>query len=205
MHQDSVNSAVGYEYLCAHLASYGYVAATIDAGFLNGGGMGENAARAILQLEHLRQFWTWATTPGHPLYFRINWWSVMIAGHSRGGEGAALASVINPLKSVDLGSGTMVPLDGTGPKPLGPYNFYIRSVFALAPTDGQFPLPSGPVVVPTNYFLLQGSLDVDLRYFPGYMTFDRTNGPNLAAPAHSASRLQGVDVDPQRMSLLFQR
>ncbi len=29
---------------------------------------------------------------------------------------------------------------------------------------------------------MQGSMDVDLRYFPGYMTYDRTHAPDLAAP-----------------------
>ncbi len=62
-YQDFVNSSAGYAYLCAHLASYGYVAASIDAGGFNGGGTGENLARAILQLEHLRQFRTWDSTP----------------------------------------------------------------------------------------------------------------------------------------------
>ena len=49
----------GYLYLCQLFASHGIIAATIDANFLNGFNFGENDARAIVHLEHLKQFRAW--------------------------------------------------------------------------------------------------------------------------------------------------
>ena len=57
-HQPVENSSPGYLYLCRLLASHGIIAATIDVNFLNGGNFGENDGRAIVHLEHLKQFRT---------------------------------------------------------------------------------------------------------------------------------------------------
>src|SRR5215468_10995957 len=60
-HSPLENSTPGYLYLCQLFASNGVIAATIDANFLNGFNFGENDGRAIVHLEHLKQFRTWTT------------------------------------------------------------------------------------------------------------------------------------------------
>lgn len=171
-HDPVVDSAPGYAYLCEHLASHGILALSIDASFLNGSIRGENDARAILQLEHLRQLATWNARPDHPLHGRVDLERVVVAGHSRGGEAAAHASVFNTLRRLRPDSWSPpLPLDGTAG--LGPYGFGIRGVLALAPTDGQYQLPEGPTVVNTHYLLLHGSRDNDVFSFDGQLTYDR--------------------------------
>jgi hypothetical protein len=59
-HDAAENSTPGYVYLCELLASHGIVAASIDSNFLNGRNRGENDGRAIVILEHVRQFVSWA-------------------------------------------------------------------------------------------------------------------------------------------------
>ena len=58
-HDPLENSTPGYLYLCELLASHGIIAATIDVNFLNGFNFGENDGRAIVHLEHVKQFRTW--------------------------------------------------------------------------------------------------------------------------------------------------
>src|ERR1700737_4771897 len=89
-HNPFENSTPGYLYLCSLLASHGIIAATIDANFLNGGNFGENDARAIVHLEHLKQFRTWNNTATHPLHGKVDMNRILIVGHSRGGEGSGM-------------------------------------------------------------------------------------------------------------------
>ncbi len=124
-HDPLSNSTPGYLYLCSLLASQGIVAATIDVNFLNGGNFGENDARGIVHLEHVKQFRTWNSTATHPLHGKIDLNRILIVGHSRGGEGVGHASFFNPLPAIkpDIFSPT-VPLDGSAG--LGPYRFALR-------------------------------------------------------------------------------
>jgi hypothetical protein len=71
-HNPFENSTPGYLYLCQLLASHGIIAATIDVNFLNGFNFGENDGRAIVHLEHLKQFRTWNNTASHPLHGKID-------------------------------------------------------------------------------------------------------------------------------------
>jgi hypothetical protein len=57
-HQPLENSTPGYLYLCQLLASHGVIGATIVVNFLNGPNFGENDARGIVNLEHVKQFRT---------------------------------------------------------------------------------------------------------------------------------------------------
>ena len=82
------NSTPGYLYLCQLLASHGIIAATIDVNFLNGGNFGENDARGIVHLEHLKQFRTWNSTAGHRLQAK----SISIESRSSATRAAAKAS-----------------------------------------------------------------------------------------------------------------
>jgi hypothetical protein len=190
-HDPLSNSTPGYLYLCSLLASQGIVAATIDVNFLNGGNFGENDARGIVHLEHVKQFRTWNSTATHPLHGKIELNRILIVGHSRGGEGVGHASFFNPLPAIkpDIFSPT-VPLDGSAG--LGPYRFALRCIAAIAPTDRQYTPITGPTVVPDRYFLIHGSRDGDVSTFEGYNTFNRAHAVDLANPTVSDGKLKAL-------------
>lgn len=81
-HDAAENSTPGYLYLCELLASHGIIAATIDVNFLNGINLGENDGRAIVHLEHIKQFQIWNEQVGHPLAGKVDLSRIMIIGHS---------------------------------------------------------------------------------------------------------------------------
>ena len=184
-HSASENSTSGYVYLLELLASHGIIAASIDCNFLNGSVRGENDARAIVHLEHIRQFQIWNTQIGHPLHEKADLSRIMIIGHSRGGEGVGHASLFNSITSVqpDLG-GPSVALDGSAG--LGPYGFPLLAVAAIAPTDSQYTPVSGATKVKDNYFVIHGSRDGDVWPFNGYRTYDRAHPINLSNPTQDA-------------------
>ncbi len=190
-HNPLENSTPGYLYLCSLLASHGIIAATIDANFLNGGNFGENDARAIVHLEHLKQFRTWNNTATHPLHGKVDMNRILIVGHSRGGEGVGHASSFNPLASIkpDIFS-PVVPLDGSAG--LGPYRFALTAVAAIAPTDRQYIPLTGPTVVPDRYFLIHGSRDGDVSTFEGYNTYNRAHAVDQANPTVSDGKLKAL-------------
>jgi hypothetical protein len=190
-HDPLENSTPGYLYLCELLASHGIVAATIDANFLNGFNFGENDGRAIVQLEHLKQFRAWNGSRHHPLHRRIDLKRILIIGHSRGGEGAGHASAFNRLTAVqpDVFS-PVVPLDGSAG--LGPYRFSLSGVAAIAPTDRQYEPLSGPVVVRDRYYLIHGSRDGDVSSFEGYDTYNRAHSVDLANPTSFDGELKAL-------------
>jgi hypothetical protein len=181
------NSTPGYLYLCQLFASHGIIAATIDVNFLNGFNFGENDARAIVHLEHLKQFRTWNNTATHPLHGRVDLNRILIVGHSRGGEGVGHASLFNRLPSVGG-----VNLNGAGPFFLGPYRFGLSAVAAIAPTDQQFVPVTGPTVVPDSYFIIHGSQDGDVSDFQGYHTYERAHGVDLANPTVSDGKFKSM-------------
>jgi hypothetical protein len=190
-HSALQNSTPGYLYLCQLFASHGIIAATIDVNFLNGFNFGENDARAIVHLEHLKQFRTWAGTPHHPLFGKVDLDRILIVGHSRGGEGVGHASLFNTLSSIqpDVFS-PVVPLDGSAG--LGPYRFRLRAAAAIAPTDRQYQPIAGPTVVPDRYFLIHGSRDGDVSTFEGYNTYNRAHPVDLANPTISDGKFKAL-------------
>jgi hypothetical protein len=190
-HDPLQNSTPGYLYLCQLLASHGIIAATIDVNFLNGFNFGENDGRAIVHLEHLKQFRAWDGLAAHPLHAKIDLNRVLIAGHSRGGEGVGHASFFNRLASIqpDIFS-PVVPLDGSAG--LGPYRFNLSAVAAIAPTDRQYQPISGPTIVPDRYFLIHGSRDGDVSSFAGYNTYNRAHAVDLANPTVSDGKLKAL-------------
>jgi dienelactone hydrolase len=191
-HDPLENSTPGYLYLCELLASYGIIAATIDVNFLNGFNFGENDGRAILQLEHVRQFFQWNLQRRHPLNRKINFSRVMIVGHSRGGEAVGHASFFKPLTSVQFDPmGPTIPLDGT--RGLGPYSFFnLQAAVAIAPTDGQYTPIAGPTKLRNNYLILHGSRDGDVFTFEGYKTYDRSHTVDLANPTQPAQGFKSL-------------
>ena len=164
-HAANVNSARGYIYLCELLASHGVIAGSIDVNFLNGNTSGENDARAIVHLEHIRQFVLWNGLAGHPLNGRVDISRIMIVGHSRGGEAVGHASLFNRLDQIqpDPG-GPTVQLDGSAG--LGPYHFSLRAVVAIAPTDRQYEPVTGPTKFPTTTSSFTGVETAMSRIFP---------------------------------------
>jgi hypothetical protein len=190
-HDPFVNSTPGYLYLCQLLASHGIIAGTIDVNFLNGANFGENDARAIVHLEHVKQFRTWNSTATHPLQAKVDLNRILIVGHSRGGEGVGHASYFNRLSSIqpDIFS-PVVPLDGS--LGLGPYGFGLTAAAAIAPTDQQYVPLSGPTVVPDPYYLIHGSRDGDVWTFDGYNTYNRAHAVDLANPTVSDGKLKAL-------------
>jgi hypothetical protein len=160
----------GYDYLLSHLASHCMVAVSIDEHFLNGNVSGEMDARGVVMLRHLQLLRTWDRDPTHPLFTRIAHENVMVAGHSRGGEAAVVAAKFN--RWLD---------DPTDPD--FNFGFGIRSIYAIAPVDGQVagdastPLAGLPLsdiaVDAADYFVIHGSHDGDVATFDGHRTYDR--------------------------------
>lgn len=184
-HSPFENSTPGYLYLCQLLASHGIIAATIDVNFLNGSNFGENDARAIVHLEHLKQFRSWNNTAGHPLHGKVELNRILIVGHSRGGEAVGHASFFNRLAAIGP-----VVLDGSAG--LGPYRFGLSAAAAIAPTDRQFVPATGPTVVPDSYFIIHGSKDSDVSSFEGYHTYERAHAVDLANPTVSDGKFKAM-------------
>ncbi|MBE0409629.1 MAG: MFS transporter [Anaerolineales bacterium] len=164
----------GYDYLGELLASRGIILVSVDQNFLNGsytnirmfgveGLKEENDGRGWLLLEHLRQWQEWHQSEGNPFHGKVDMDRIAVMGHSRGGEGAAIAAAFNRLP--------FYPDDGN----VGfDYNFNIRSVVAVAPSDGQY-MPTGrsTPLEDVNYLVLQGSYDGDVKPFQGISQYNR--------------------------------
>ncbi|MDP8223992.1 MAG: hypothetical protein P9L99_11580 [Candidatus Lernaella stagnicola] len=161
-HSPEELSYPGYGYLTEHLATHGIIAVSIEEDFLNGGVSGEMDARGIVLLRHLQLFREWNRDPSHPLYGKIKMNRIGLAGHSRGGEGAATAWLYNTTLHN--------PAD-----PLHDFGFHIRSVLAIAPVDGQLGtlFPELVTIENADYFVMHGSHDGDVSNFQGHKTYDR--------------------------------
>ena len=166
-HQMEEYSDPGYEYLGEHLASRGYMVASIDENFLNGSWSGdlsnENQVRAWLLLQHLKQWEMWNETKGNRFFAKVDLDRIALVGHSRGGEAVALATAFNELNHNPDHTG--LPWD---------FGFAIQTVIAIAPSDGQFLPANKPVTLKNvNYLALQGSYDADVYSFMGSSQWQR--------------------------------
>jgi len=153
----------GYDYLGRLLASRGYILASIDENFLNGGIRGENDARGWFLLQHLKQFQRFNGEAGNPFEGKVDMAHIALIGHSRGGEAVADAAAFNRL--------THYPDDASLTFDFG---FDIRGVISIAPVDGQY-LPTGRKVEMRNvsYLTFHGSHDGDVTSFHGLRIYDR--------------------------------
>ena len=165
-HAMGVANEAGYAYLGEHLASRGFITASVDESFLNGSWAGdyggdEQDVRAWLLLLHLDQWRSWSATPGGPLEGKVDMDRVALVGHSRGGEAAAVAA-------------SLADLDGSFNPTLRPWpvGLAVRAVVAIAPSDGQF----GPNVRLQGVDLLElaGGHDADARAWSGIRQYNRT-------------------------------
>lgn len=164
------DSDLGFDYLGELLASRGYVVASLDMSFLNtgvldrsGGLIGADLARAWLVVQHLRQWEAWQDGDG-PADGPVDLAQVALIGHSRGGEAVAAAAAL-----IAAGSGPDLPGADLST------DAQVRTVVALAPSDGLIPVGGEPVRLEgLNYLTLAGSHDADVGAFAGSNQYART-------------------------------
>lgn len=159
-------SEPGYGYLGAHLASRGLIAVSVDEDFLNGSWASdwqgaEQFARSWFLLLHADLWRAWNADPTSPFHGKVDLGRIALIGHSRGGEAATVAAV--------LARHDASPRTGITPWPTG---LSIRSVVAIAPSDGQY----GPGISldGTDLLELSGGHDSDVRGWVGIRQFART-------------------------------
>lgn len=158
----------GYGYLGRHLASRGFIAASIDQCFFGtyfmAGALGrENDGRAWLLLKHLELWRDWNKSQGNPFFQRVDLSNIALIGHSRGGEAIAHAAAFSRLKHY--------PDDATMEFD---FNFDIQALVAIAPSDSQYQPAGKPTELKDiSYLLLQGSHDADVSYILGARQFQR--------------------------------
>lgn len=153
----------GYGYLGELLASRGFILVSVDENFINGNLRGESDGRAWLLLKHIEDWKHWNDSSAGPFAHKVDMHNIAIMGHSRGGEAVGIAAAFNRL--------THYPDDANIKFN---FNFDIKSVFAIAPVDGQYK-PAGvwTPIENVNYVVIHGSHDGDVSSFNGLRTFQR--------------------------------
>jgi dienelactone hydrolase len=153
----------GYEYLGEHLASRGFILASVDENFLNGAMRNENDGRAWMLLKHLQAWRGFNDSASSPLRGKVDMHNIAIMGHSRGGEAVGHAAAFNRLSRYP--DDAKVKFD---------FNFDIKSVVAIAPVDAQYK-PAGQFtpVENVNYLVIHGSHDGDVSSFTGLRQWQR--------------------------------
>ena len=153
----------GYGYLGELLASRGFILASVDENFINGGLRGESDGRAWMLLKHLEAWKRWNDSSAGPFSRKVDMSRIALMGHSRGGEAVGIAAAFNRLSHYPDDANVKFN-----------FNFGIRSVFAIAPVDGQY-RPAG-VFTPienVNYVVIHGSHDGDVSSFNGLRIYQR--------------------------------
>jgi len=162
-HDPTDYSDPGYGYLGELLASRGFILVSVDENFINGGLRGESDGRAWLLLKHLESWKRWNDSASSPFYHKVDMSNIALMGHSRGGEAVGIAAAFNRLSHYPDDANVKFN-----------FNFDIKSVFAIAPVDGQYK-PAG-VFTPienVNYVVIHGSHDGDVSSFNGLRTYQR--------------------------------
>jgi hypothetical protein len=161
----------GYDYISNVLASWGYATLSINVGniasFDNLTGAVDAGAVARAQtmsasLDMLKEWGENITPPasiGDALVGKLDFSSIGIMGHSRGGEGVTQFIVYNRQR----------------PAPGERYN--LTSVFSLAPIDRNKHYPQG-----TNFATLLPACDGDVSTISGANAFERSRYTNLTDP-----------------------
>ncbi len=168
----------GYDWLGELLASRGYILASVDMNFINGGIRGENDGRGWMLLKHLQAWRRFAEDSENPFHGRVDMGNIALIGHSRGGEAVALAAAFNRL--------TRYPDDASFEFDFG---FDIKAVIAIAPVDGQYlPADQRAPVHDVNYLVFHGSHDGDVTSFHGLRQFNRVHFGSGARGATAVAR-----------------
>ncbi len=153
----------GYAWLGELLASRGFILASIDENFLNGGIRNENDARGWMLLKHLEVFRALNDSAGKPLHRKIDMSRIALMGHSRGGEAVGIAAAFNRLPNY--------PDDATIKFN---FNFDLKGIVAIAPVDGQYrPADQPTPVADYSYLVIHGSHDGDVSTFSGLSLYNR--------------------------------
>jgi dienelactone hydrolase len=165
----------GYGWIGELLASRGFIVASLDMNFINGGISGENDARGWFFLKHLEQLRKWNNEQGNVFSGKVDLDNVALIGHSRGGEAVGHASAFNTL--------THYPDNANFRFDFG---FGIKSIIAIAPVDGQYQPTNQLVPIENvNYLVFHGSHDGDVSSFMGIRQYQRVrftdNRPHLKA------------------------
>lgn len=153
----------GYDYLGELLASRGYILASVDENFINGGIRQENDARGWFLLRHVQLFEAFNAEEGNPFEGIVDMGNIVLIGHSRGGEAVANAAAFNRLSHY--------PDDASLEFDFG---YELQGIISIAPVDGQY-LPTGRKVVveDLSYLTFHGSHDGDVTSFHGLRIYDR--------------------------------
>ncbi len=155
----------GYDWLGEHLASRGFILASVDMNFINGGITDENDARGWLLLQHLVVWKGFNEDPDNGFFGKVDLERIALIGHSRGGEAVGHAAAFNRLRRY--------PDDASLEFDFG---FDIRAIVAIAPVDGQYLPTNRPVPVEnTSYLVFHGSHDGDVTSFHGLRQWKRVS------------------------------
>ncbi|MHB1170427.1 MAG: alpha/beta hydrolase, partial [Longimicrobiales bacterium] len=153
----------GYDYLGNLLASRGFILASVDENFLNGGIRNENDARGWMLLKHLELWREFNDSAGGPFHGMVDMDRIALIGHSRGGEAVGHAAAFNRLSHYP--DDANVEFD---------FGFDIRSLIAIAPVDGQYkPADRYVPVRDVSYLVFHGSHDGDVTNFAGLRQYQR--------------------------------
>ena len=153
----------GYDYLGNLLASRGFILASVDENFLNGGIRNENDARGWMLLKHLELWREFNDSVGGPFHGIVDMDRIALIGHSRGGEAVGHAAAFNRLSHYP--DDANVEFD---------FGFDIRSLIAIAPVDGQYkPADRYVPVHGVSYLVFHGSHDGDVTNFAGLRQYQR--------------------------------
>jgi dienelactone hydrolase len=153
----------GYDYLGELMASRGYILASVDENFINGGIRGENDARGWFLLRHAELFEEFNEEADNPFEGKVDMDNIVLIGHSRGGEAVANAAAFNRLSHYPDDASLTFDFD-----------LAIKGIISIAPVDGQY-LPTGRKVVveDVSYLTFHGSHDGDVTSFHGLRIYDR--------------------------------
>ncbi len=199
-HRFTTENYLGYEYLGKYLARRGIAFVTVDENMLNGfakfGLRKENDARAVLLLENINYLFDKNSDADSEYYNLFDETKVALAGHSRGGEAAAIASEFNNLN--------YNPDNGKRRK----HKFEIKAIASIAPTVDQYN-PSGKDVKLSgvNFLTIHGTHDRDVTGFSGMKLYDNvildSNTNNFKSAVYVAfanhgqfNELWGMDAEP---------
>ena len=178
-HVVTVDSYLGYAYLGEYLASWGYVVVSVDHNACNMLS-GENDGRAVLLLEHIGQVLSYNEAE---LAGLMDPERIALAGHSRGGETVATAALFNHYDRY--------PENGTI---RFDYHYAIRSLIAIAPTEGQYePGDHSVELTDINYLLLYGSNDQDVTNFQGMNQYENIHFSGAGDYIKSALWIAGAN------------
>lgn len=158
---DQTPNHLGYDYIAARLAGYGYIVVSINANAINVRANG-NPERGRLIQEHLRYWALWNSSEGgfpfaRRFSGRVNLQNVGLMGHSRGGEGVRAAYNFNRQEGSPIG---------------------IRAVLEIGPVDfGRIATITTPNPVfnvdDVNFSVLLPACDADVSDNQGMRIYDR--------------------------------